>query len=84
MPRRRFFDKLIGTVRMSRKVTHMSQVTHIGLSFFGYNRSQVERVIESKDQRISELEKQVADIQAQVTKLQADMVKYQDMEQANA
>ena len=67
---------------MSRKVTHMSQVTHIGLSFFGYNRSQVERVIESKDQRISELEKQVADIQAQVTKLQADMVKYQDMEQA--
>ena len=51
---------------MSRKVTHMSQVTHIGLSFFGYNRSQVERVIESKDQRISELEKQAASRHGQI------------------
>lgn len=60
----------------------MSQVTHIGLSFFGYSRSQVERLIEQKDQRIQDLEQSLAAVEKEVAKLQQDLVKYTEMEEA--
>lgn len=58
----------------------MEQITHIGLSILGYNRQQVDRLIEQKDSRYKELEQAFNTLKAQVEQLEQQLDKYTQME----
>ncbi|MCW6652180.1 DivIVA domain-containing protein [Aerococcaceae bacterium NML210727] len=58
----------------------MEQITHIGLSILGYNRQQVDRLIEQKDARLKQLEQEIAVFKAQFEQLEQQLQTYIHME----
>lgn len=58
----------------------MGQITHIGLSFMGYSRPQVERLIEQKDNEIQKLESKVATLENEVRDIQSKLTHYIEIE----
>lgn len=59
----------------------MKEVTHIGLSLLGYNRNQVERILEQSETKVNTLEQKLAAVTEELEKVKQDLTKYIEMEQ---
>ena len=66
----------------ARKGDEMNEVKHIGLSLLGYNRNQVERILEKSETRVSELEQKLTAVTTELDKVRQELSKYTEMEQA--
>lgn len=66
----------------ARKGDEMNEVKHIGLSLLGYNRNQVERILEKSETRVSELEQKLTAVTTELDKVRQELSKYMEMEQA--
>ena len=60
----------------------MNQITHIGLSILGYNRRQVDRLLEQKNDQVTDLQKQIDQLTRDLEQTRQDLVKYTEMEKA--
>lgn len=68
-------------MKICREGGFMEQVTHIGLSILGYNRQQVNQLIEQKEFRIRTLEQEVAEWEKKLTLLEERVQAYEAMEE---
>ncbi len=60
----------------------MDKSEQLSLSLFGYNRSQVDTLIEQQNQKMTDLEKQIQSITEQLENTQEALAHYEEIEQA--